>query len=269
MGKILATADWLAAAGNSIPGITFGRFRIVAITERHYRTRGLARDNNKLEYTPRSLPVTALSNFGKGEPPVIEFAKVPLVLAILTFALACACETAAASVRVAGQVQAGGGPFVSSTITLWAASAGEPKQLAQARSDSDGRFELRTDETPGKDVVLYVIAKGGAGTKTGSGDNPATTLLSVLGNNPPAQVVINEMTTVASAFTAAQFIKGDSISGNPLGLRIAAGNAPNLVDPTTGAWGKVLLDPAQQHANHHTCKPKHSRLADCGVCDRR
>ncbi|MDE5460389.1 hypothetical protein [Bradyrhizobium sp. CSS354] len=174
---------------------------------------------------------------------MIKFAKVPLVLAILTFALACACETAAASVRVAGQVQAGGGPFVSSTITLWGASAGEPKQLAQARSDSDGRFELRTDETPGKDVVLYVIAKGGAGTKTGSGDNPATTLLSVLGNNPPAQVVINEMTTVASAFTAAQFIKGDSISGNPLGLRIAAGNAPNLVDPTTGAWGKVLLDP--------------------------
>src|SRR5882757_10981745 len=51
------------------------------------------------------------------------------------------------------------------------------------------------------------------------------------------------MTTVASAFAAAQFIKGDSISGNPLGLRIAAGNAPNLVDPTTGGWGKVLLDP--------------------------
>jgi hypothetical protein len=44
-------------------------------------------------------------------------------------------------------------------------------------------------------------------------------------------------------FTAARFINGESISGNPLGLRIAAGNAPNLVDPVTGKWGKVLLDP--------------------------
>src|SRR5262249_58321499 len=55
--------------------------------------------------------------------------------------------------------------------------------------------------------------------------------------------VINELTTVASTFTSARFIKGEAISGNPLGLRIAAGNAPNLVDPATGGWGKVLLDP--------------------------
>jgi hypothetical protein len=48
---------------------------------------------------------------------------------------------------------------------------------------------------------------------------------------------------VASAFTAARFINGTSISGNSLGLRIAAGNASNLVDPTTGTWGRVLLDP--------------------------
>ena len=54
---------------------------------------------------------------------------------------------------------------------------------------------------------------------------------------------MNELTTVASAFTAARFINGESISGNPLGLRIAAGNVPNLVDPATGKWGKVLLDP--------------------------
>jgi hypothetical protein len=65
----------------------------------------------------------------------------------------------------------------------------------------------------------------------------------VLGDAPPSKVVVNEMTTVASTFTSARFIEGEAISGNPLGLRIAAGNAPNLVDPTTGGWGKVLLDP--------------------------
>jgi hypothetical protein len=68
-------------------------------------------------------------------------------------------------------------------------------------------------------------------------------LLAVLGSSPPSKVVINELTTVASAFTNARFLNGDALSGNPLGLRIAAGNVPNLVDPATGAWGKVLLDP--------------------------
>ena len=54
---------------------------------------------------------------------------------------------------------------------------------------------------------------------------------------------MNELTTVASAACAAQFIHGDVISGKPLSLHIAAGNVPNFVNLETGAWGKVLLDP--------------------------
>ncbi len=65
-------------------------------------------------------------------------------------------------------------------------------------------------------------------------------------------MVVNELTTVASAFTSARFIDGEKISGNPLGLRIAAGNAPNLVDPVTGGWGDVLLDPINSTAEHDT-----------------
>jgi len=103
---------------------------------------------------------------------------------------------------------------------------------------------LRAKETPDKDAVLYLIAKGGEPTvNKGSGDNPAIVLLTVLGGKPPAKVTINELTTVASAFTTARFINGESMSGNPLGLRIAAGNVPNLVDPATGGWSKVILDP--------------------------
>jgi hypothetical protein len=149
-----------------------------------------------------------------------------------------------APVRIEGQVQAGGGPLARSTVTLWAASAGEPKQLAQAKSGSDGRFELRTAETPGKDVVLYVIAKGGAAAvKKGSGDNPAIALLTVLGNEPPAKIVINEMTTVASVWTSAQFLDGTAIKGYALGLRIAASNVPNFVNLETGGWGSAIQDP--------------------------
>jgi hypothetical protein len=124
-------------------------------------------------------------------------------------------------------------------VTVWAAGAGAPRQLAQARTGANGHFALNAD---GGGDVLYLIAKGGhsaAQTKE-AGD---LALLAVVGSNPPSNVVINEFTTVASAFTAAQFIHGEAISGNPLGVRIAAGNVPNLVDLTTGHWGKVLVDP--------------------------
>jgi hypothetical protein len=65
----------------------------------------------------------------------------------------------------------------------------------------------------------------------------------VLGNNPPAKIVINEFTTVASVWTNAQFLDGTSIKGHALGLRIAAGNVPNFVDLATGGWGDAIQGP--------------------------
>lgn len=152
--------------------------------------------------------------------------------------------SAVSAASLSGQVLGAGAPIANSTVTLWAASAGAPKQLAQGRTSAEGRFTLNAPTVQGKDATLYLVAKGGkaAASKDGS-DNPAIALMSVLGDKPPAKVTINELTTVASTFTAAQFINGEAISGHPLGLRIAAGNAPNLVDPVTGKWGKVLLDP--------------------------
>ena len=88
--------------------------------------------------------------------------------------LGYACGPAAAAVQIEGRVNAGGGPLAKSTVTLWAASGGEPKQLAQTKTGRDGRFQLRAAETPGKDVVLYLVAKGGEATvNKGVGDNPA------------------------------------------------------------------------------------------------
>ena len=158
--------------------------------------------------------------------------------------LGWACNPAAAAVHIQGQVQAGGGPLANSTVTLWEANAGDPKQLAQTQTGSDGRFELGTDETPGADVSLYLVAKGGVATVTkGSSDNPAIALLTVLGSAPPDNVVINEMTTVASVWTNAQFLDGTAIKGPALSLRIAAGNVPSFVDLHTGGWGTTIQDP--------------------------
>jgi hypothetical protein len=169
-------------------------------------------------------------------------ASAALLASAALFLISAAPAIAAVSLK--GQVLGAGAPITNSTVTLYSASAGAPKQLAQAKTGADGRFTLSAADAPGKDAILYVVAKGGtpAANKAG-GNNSGIVLLSVLGATPPKTVTINELTTVASAFTAAQFINGEAISGNPLGLRIAAGNAPNLVDPATGKWGKVLLDP--------------------------
>ncbi len=148
----------------------------------------------------------------------------------------------AAAVHIDGQVQAGGAALANSTITLWAAAAGEPKQLAQAKSGRDGRFALSA-EAAGVDSSLYLVAKGGETTASrGSGDNPAIALLTVLGSQPPATVTINEMTTVASVITHNQYIDGTAIKGSPLALRIAAGNVANFVDLATGDYGAVIGD---------------------------
>jgi len=165
-------------------------------------------------------------------------------LVLVTLLIAVTAGPSLAAVHLTGQVEVGGGAVTQSAVTLWAASAAAPKMLAQAQTGSDGRFAIDSDQSVGDDAILYLVAAGGEPVvnKTG-GNNKAIGLLAVLGNKPPATVVVNELTTVASAFTAARFINGDSISGNPLGLRIAAGNAPNLVDRVTGGWGKVLLDP--------------------------
>jgi hypothetical protein len=175
--------------------------------------------------------------------------KIIWFAAIVVFGAATAAGTEASAqqrsgVRVEGQVQAGGGSLANSTVTLWAASAGEPRQLAQARTNNDGRFELGSQETLGAEVLLYLVAKGGeAAVNKGSGDNPAAALLAVLGNTPPPKVVINEMTTVASVWTHAQFLNGGAIKGHSLGLKIAAGNVPNFVDLQAGGWGTAIQDP--------------------------
>jgi hypothetical protein len=159
-------------------------------------------------------------------------ARVIAAVAVISGAPAFAAE-------VHGHVSTAQGPLAGSTITLWAASADEPRQLAQAQSGADGSFVLDADA---KGAVLYVIAKGGRPVGKTGGPNELV-LLAVLGEDVPETIVVNELTTVASAFTAAQFIHGESISGNPLGLHIAAGNVPNFVNLRTGKWGGTLLDP--------------------------
>jgi hypothetical protein len=162
-------------------------------------------------------------------------------LALAGFGLSSAAS-AEAAVSINGQVLGGGAPIANSTVTLWAASAGEPKALGQARTGMNGQFTLSGTDSD-KDAVLYLIAKGGnAAASKADGDNPAIALITVLGSKPPERVTINEFTTIASVVTHNQFIDGTVIKGTPLQLRISAGNVPNFIDLATGGYGTAIQD---------------------------
>jgi hypothetical protein len=145
---------------------------------------------------------------------------------------------------VTGRVLSGGAPVERATVALWAATAVAPVQLGRAVTGADGGFTIDSAAASAKDASLYLIAEGGKSSadKTG-GDNDRMALMTVLGSGPPSSVVINELTTIASVWTHAQFVDGTAIKGHALGLRIAAGNVPNLVDLATGGLGPVIQDP--------------------------
>jgi len=163
-------------------------------------------------------------------------------LVVKSLAIALMSASAFAADRIEGRVEGGGQPIAKSDVTLWVAGPGAPQKLAGTQTRDDGTFDLRV---AGERVgVLYLIAKGGvAKAGAGKGPNRAITLMATLGTAPPQRVTINELTTVASAWTAAQFLNGTVLSGNTLGLRIAAGNVPNLVNLQTGDLGPVIQDP--------------------------
>src|SRR5262249_11824127 len=118
--------------------------------------------------------------------------------AIAVFGMSLNAPALAAD-TINGRVLGAGAPIAGSTVTLWSANAGAPKQLAQARTGADGRFSLAASRPAGGDSTLYLVAKGGRPTAgPASGDNPAIALMASVGARPPARVTINEMTTVAT-----------------------------------------------------------------------
>ena len=141
---------------------------------------------------------------------------------------------ASVSAEISGRVEFNRAPVADAVVEFWATNAaGQPAKLAGHNTDHDGTF--RFAETTPSNTVHYLIAR------FNSAKVPVT-LLCIPGNHSGDTIVINELTTVASAFTCAQFFDGITLSGNLLGVRIAANNTANLVDPATGSWGHVLLN---------------------------
>lgn len=128
---------------------------------------------------------------------------------------------------------------VTATVKLWESNALHAIGECAVNEGANGAFTL-TRTPASTDAALYITAEL---------NSVNVVLLSVLSPNLQQEivskgVVVNEFTTVASAFTCAQFFNGLQLSGNTQGVTIAAKNTPNLVNPVTGSWGHVLMDPA-------------------------
>jgi hypothetical protein len=188
-------------------------------------------------------------NPGSYDPSVLTMAAALIgaaparctLFSILLFTLAFA-QVRVMAAELPGIVQGASLPIGGATVTLYAADTGTPTQLAQGKTDDNGAFDLNVDQTPA-DAVLYLIAKGGTPQAAANkGPNDAIELMPVLGGALPKKVTVNEFTTIASAWTSAQFLKGDVLSGSALGLRIAAGNVSNFVNLETGGYGDTIQD---------------------------
>lgn len=136
----------------------------------------------------------------------------------------------------AGSVQSGGTttvlPLEGVPVTLYQATDGEPVPIGSATSGPNGLFSIHHQGATAQGI-FYAVAQVRAGV----------VLVAVVGPAIAEGIVINELTTVAAAFSMAQFSDGTRIAGNAFGLGIAAAMNRNLVDPLTGASSPVLLNP--------------------------
>jgi hypothetical protein len=158
-----------------------------------------------------------------------------------------------------GVVQAGDNPIVGSSVYLYAAGTSgyasvatllyDPAGSAFATTDSSGNFTIPAGYScPASTSQVYLLALGGyVGT---SNANPNLALMTALGpcsNLSSTAVVINEVTTVASATALAPFSAnnidsgessylylGSSIANATVGMANAFASVNSLVDITTG-----------------------------------
>ncbi|MBW1604678.1 NHL repeat-containing protein [Streptomyces sp. JJ66] len=173
--------------------------------------------------------------------------------------------------RQTGRVSSGEDPVPFARVTLYQAGeerGGQARALGRARGDAEGRFTLRYRPPEDDEAVLYLVAdapsaqsaqsaqssesgeKGRSGAREepgrdGQGDErEPVRLTSVLLPEPsPTPTVVNERTTVATAFALARFAHGADLAGSYPGLHNAAATSHNLADVKTGRVSPVLDAP--------------------------
>lgn len=159
---------------------------------------------------------------------------------VLLAAALAGCETGGQGFSLKGRVITGGEPVSGSSVSLFIAGNEVSESLAFGKTDNEGNFSISFNK-PSEGSIVYAIARGGK-PRGSPGENEALAFLTVIGdiNDRPDFITLNELTTIASVWTYAQFINGSFITGNSTGLYNAASNVRNIADIETGGLGTVI-----------------------------
>ncbi|HSD81434.1 MAG TPA: hypothetical protein VLB47_12250 [Solirubrobacteraceae bacterium] len=151
--------------------------------------------------------------------------------------ISCAGVAAAAqAAELSGRVLAGGRPVAGSRVVLQASGATSAARLGAATTSARGRFSI-SYRPPGAGAVIHAVATGG---RTPS--RRALRLMAVAdpASAAPRRLTINELTTVASAYSLSRFLRGTGLVGPSPGLPNAAATVPSLVRPASGTVGSAV-----------------------------
>ncbi|MEM7007620.1 MAG: hypothetical protein AAF462_00625 [Thermodesulfobacteriota bacterium] len=164
---------------------------------------------------------------------VVIFSLLSLVLLISS------CDSDNNQAQIRGFVLSGELPIEFVNVVLKSTGTdGFVRILGTAETDEFGLFRINYNPPSDSNAVLYLttgdivpIANNTNGVLT----TRQTRLATVLGQEPVKRdIVINERTTVATAYAMSQFFVGDEIDGPSPGLQNAADILRRLVDIETG-----------------------------------
>jgi hypothetical protein len=158
-------------------------------------------------------------------------------------------NSATSAVHLSGKLYGGQQPVSGATLQLYAAgstgysSAATPLLNQTVTTRSDGTFTITGDYTCPANGQLYIVATGGnPGLTPSTATNPNLALMTGLGGcgnlTPNTNIMINELTTVASVWALSRFMSGyasvGTSPGNATGLANAFAVIPELVDTAVG-----------------------------------
>ena len=185
--------------------------------------------------------------------PLLSLAAITVASALLSGCATGRILPSAAgpsSAQLSGRVKGGQQPVAGASIQLFAAgsagngSASTPLLTSTVLTDANGAFSITGDYTcPSASTQVYIAATGGNPGLPGTAVNPDIALVTALGPcgalTPSTYLAINEVTTVAAAWSLAPFAASISSIGasatNSAGLGNAMATAALLADTATGA----------------------------------
>lgn len=164
------------------------------------------------------------------------------------FMINCSSNNGGGGDTIRGFVLSGIEPLETAEVTVF--STGTPRGvelLGTDITDETGFFRIGFDLPSEENAVIYITAQSpilNISNQTRIVTNDAVRLVTVLGRQPIAEdIIINERTTVATAYAMAQFIREGAIDGPSPGLQNAADIVTRLVNLDNGSTTFFLNTP--------------------------